>query len=429
MDSPWTELGVRPSTGGGLSVGGGWVESQGPFFHEVLIDNPGTGWKENFIVHTPSQAHLDPRPLLVVFHPFGHTPMNIVRHTRFIQEAWRRGWYLVAPLSASKKHFSSMAAQVNTEVVLNWMLAHFAIDRTRIYGVGFSMGGGMATSFAARHLDPRAPMFAAIVNHTGSVSLKNLYIDDVGSRFFLDWWFNPTPGPKGKATCWNLARSSVFDFDPLDFSVNLSRNLARNLLHMGVRNTRASNDYLLPYLTVHMEELHEHMLQLGAIEGERYSYEVVPFDGHEWDMLNYRATLDWLAQFRLSLPRSGSTLADADGRFFFFDIVQDRANKFTPFRWAVDPEGNHIDFVDTRNLARAVFSLGEVGLDPLRPLTLSLGSMDDTGDQIRIDGYASTPSRVERDGAVTNDWSFDGAIGQVSLWEREGGLHDWTVHP
>ena len=37
------------------------------------------------------------------------------------------------------------------------------------------MGGGAALSYAARHRDPERGAFAAVVNHTGTISLRNTY--------------------------------------------------------------------------------------------------------------------------------------------------------------------------------------------------------------------------------------------------------------
>ena len=68
-----------------------------------------------------------------------------------------------------------------------------SVDRERIYGVGFSMGGGWMTTFASRHVDPSGAMFAALVNHTGSVALRHSYNVSPGGRALFDYIFGGAP--------------------------------------------------------------------------------------------------------------------------------------------------------------------------------------------------------------------------------------------
>jgi len=155
--------------------------------------------------------------MLVIFHRYGVSHWDGFLHTDFYAEGRKRGWHVVGMLGAAQVNFASPESQQNTRVVLDWMLANYNVDRARIYGVGFSMGGGSATSYAARHLDPAGSMFAALVDHTGSVSLQDTYDHERGPNWpfpqcALDVWFGD--GTQGSAERWKPARSSVVHRDP-----------------------------------------------------------------------------------------------------------------------------------------------------------------------------------------------------------------------
>jgi hypothetical protein len=391
----------------------------------VSLGDPGTGWPETFLFHAPAQQ--TPRPMLVAFHSFARSENEIILETRLVQESADRDWYLLAPLSANKRHYSSMPAQLNTEAAIQWMLTHFpGIDRTRIYGIGFSMGGGMVTSYAARHLDPTDHMFAAIVDHTGTVSLKNTWEDEPASRFFLNFWYGEPSGTP--AAYFGMARCSVLDFDGATQVVNADNAMARNLLHMGVRNTRALNDPLA-YLVEQAEVFNGFMISLGAQLGASYDYRVLPSSQHYWNLLNYSVTLNWLSQFSLSLPAQANTLADSDRRYFYFDVVQESAGAFTPFSWSIDVAENRVRVHSTSNLLRIRVDTDMAGLDPALPLSIELGTVDGLPDEVSLSDYPAPPITVERDGIPTSAWTYNALLAELTLQELDGSAHTWVVTP
>jgi poly(3-hydroxybutyrate) depolymerase len=87
-----------------------------------------------------------------------------------------RGWYVVmhdggeTPCAAgSHSTMGNENFQRHTEAVIQNVLCRFDIDKNRVYGYGFSMGGGEVLSYAARHRNPASNhgFFAAVVNHSG----------------------------------------------------------------------------------------------------------------------------------------------------------------------------------------------------------------------------------------------------------------------
>ncbi len=419
--SPFVEVRLLPQARSGSSAAISAAGTIAPRVYEVIV-HPGVGYTETFLFQEVVGA--TPKPLLVAFHKFGNSAYDVLQNTTYFDEARRRGWYCVAPLSASGVHFSSIEGQIGTERALRWVINNFAIDRTRVYGVGFSMGGGAALNYAARHLDPAGVMFAAVANLSGTVSIKNTYVQDPGVQYILDYWFgNNTPG---SATAFAMERSSVISFDAVSLLPETGNDLARNLMHLNTRTVTATGD--MPYLITQNNVLHSRFLALGASPTQHAHY-VYNYPGHSWDAVPERSVCDWLRTQKLVLPNAGSTLADSDERYFYFDVVQDAAGAFTPFTWTVSPLANTVTLGATANLQQITVDLSEAGLSSAAPVIVNLSTADGFADTVRLADWNLLPLNVLRDGIATPLWSFDSVNGVITLAEFDGGNHTWIVQP
>ena len=379
-----------------------------PLVYEVTIQ-PGTGFNERFLVQSTGQV--GPRPLLVVFHKFGVSHYDAYFNTSFFEEARRRGWYAVAPLSSGQSHFSDERSHVDT---------------TRIYAVGFSMGGGAAMNYAARHLDPTGMMIAAVFNQSGILSHEDTYPQSVPSvQQIYDNRFGT--GAPGSASPWLLQRGSVFGFDPFTLTVVPDTDLGRNLLHVATRITRTSGD--VPYLITQNDLFQQHLLSLGA-NPATHVLNLINYPGHSWDAVSETLVCNWLRSHQLALPDAGNTLAHENGRFFDFDIEQDVAGSFTPFQWSVSSASNLLTLSGTSNLARLRLHTLDAGLAPLSPLDLTMATGDGLADTLVLTDYGSVPTQVLRDGVPTAAWSHDPLASELTLFEIDGSTqHAWTIQP
>lgn len=387
---------------------------------QLLFTNTGSGSVELATLQIENVPPNAPAPLLVAFHQFSTSHLDIFANTTFPEEAAARGWYLLAPLSGSQAHFSSLDSQINTEYAIDWVRDHFLVDDERIYGVGFSMGGGGVTNYAARHLDPSRAMFAAIANHTGVVSLAHSYEARPEGRPLFEAVFGGSPAQVPFA----YQRSSVIDLDPINGLLLPGVDLARNLTHVPIYGIYASMDPLV-HLVEQNAALDQHMQSLGA----PYAQTVVDRDTHTWINMNETEACDFLAPHTLTLPTQASTLADHDGRYFHFEVVQEAPDAFTPFDWSVDTGGNRLDLAGTENLAELVVRTLDTGLDPSAPLEVAIGTADGSGDVVILQGYAQAPLQVLRDGLGGASWSWDGGTSSLRLEELDGAGHVWTVLP
>jgi acetyl esterase/lipase len=404
---------LDPQGGGAL---GGGVPAL-PVLFEVSI--PVGGVNELFLFQSTNAA--GPRPLLVVFHKFGVSHYDAAAHTTFFQEAKRRGWYCLAPLGGSQRHFSSIKSQIHTLAALDWAAENFGIDATRLYAVGFSMGGGAALNFAARHLDPRGPMFAAVFNESGIVSHEHTYAQ---TEPIVTAIYDQLFGAGAGALPFPMQRSSLFSFDELTLDVDTATDLARNLLHLSTFTTRTTLD--VPYLSVQNDLFHQHLLDRGA-DLQRHRYAQLDYSGHSWDAVPEKAICDWLRGFTLTLPSAAKTLADRDARYFHFDVEQEVGGAFTPFEWSVDVPQARVSVLETANLRAAGVDLASAGLLSATQLEVVVGTADGQPDQIRLVGWPSAPVTVLRDAMPASSWTFDPLTPQLILTELDGAAHIWTV--
>lgn len=405
------------NTGGAISV---TTNTLAPGLHDLTFTQTGTGWVEDFLLYIPMLPTPNVTPLLTVYHQFSVSHRDVLLNTTFLQEVQNRGWFMLAPKGATDINFSSLVSQANTEFVLRWVLTNYNIDRSRVYGVGFSMGGGNALSHAARHLDPFGPMFAAIVNLTGSLSISDVYVNELGTHWALNFLYGGPPSSQPFA----YSRSSTIEIDQATGFVIPDRSMAWNLSHIPIQTWYAIDDPL-QYLVEQNQMLHAFLSGLGGV----HILNAVPGVEHTWDTLDETQACNFLAQHTLATPNSAYTVADRDGTFFQFDVEQDQAGDFSPFEWSAIPAQNTLIIDKTSNIRRITVDTAPLGLDPNQPMTIILGTADGQPDEIILSGYTQSPMNVTRNGVPNTSWVYDSAMGTLEIHEINTGYHTWVTTP
>lgn len=408
-----------------------WPTPDSPGLWEIRLNALPTGWIERFLLQIPNPPPTGDVPLLVGFHRFGNTMYDITQNTGLAQEAQDRGWLLLAPLGAADINHASLPSQENTEIVLRTVCDYYPVDVTRIYGVGHSMGGGNCLNYAARHVDPREPMFAALINHTGTLSQRHSYEHDCftpaacGNQWLWEFWYGGTPTTNE----FDFLRSSVIDipyepFFPTTPLVDPTTDLARNLTHIPMQTWMAQFDPLSE-LVLQNNAFAAHM----TLRGADHVQVLVPFNNHAWSTLDFTAACDFLAQHTLTLPPSAETLADGNRRYFHFDVVQNSQDQFSPFQWAVDEVLNTCAILGTENIASIGIDTVSANLDtsPGATLTLTLDTSDGLGDVIRISNVTSMPATILRDALPSVSFSYDAVGHELTIQELDGGPHVWGI--
>ncbi len=405
-----------------------------PGAYNVVLRNTGSGYAESFVLQIPSNPPPGPRPMLVAFHRANVSHADAFLWTQFPAECQARGWYFVAPLGGSQRHFSSIVSQINTRRALELVAALYPIDTQRIYGVGFSMGGGAVATYAARHNDASGLRFAALVNHTGTVSISDAFakeFDDndaddgvapsglnLESPDLMEFWNGGTPAQ----VPFSFQRCSTIDLDPLTGLVGSGTDLARNFGRLKVMTVLASGDTNL-YLPQQTQTWAAHLAGLGVDD----TFVTVPFNGHSWDALDAHAACDWMDPIRLTDPTAGNQLADEDGQAVErFHVRQDAGGGFTPFQWNADSVSNRLSVWGTKNLKRLELDATSLGLAYLGTLRWNHAAADGSADEMLFTNVPSAPLGVFRDGQPAS-CVYDAQAQTCLVSEADPAGHQWQL--
>ncbi len=395
-----------------------------PGVYNVILRNTGSGFQEQFLLQPATVAPGTSAPLLILFHGAGTSHYSGLFHTSFFTEAQQRGWHVLAPLGALQNNFGFLPGQINTRLAIAWTLNHLSVDADRVYGVGFSMGGGWALSQAARHLGSDDAHFAAILNHTGSVSLAHTYESDLGARPLLELRYGGTPLEE----TFGYRRCSTIDLDPASGTVGTDTDMVRNLRHVPIRNWMADMDPLT-YLTAQTNALHGHAQAMLALE----SLTVVPASVHSWSTLDPVIACNWLAEHTYTPPAPATlatALIDQDGSYFDFVVQQDAPGAFSKFKWMYEPAtaGNRLKLLETSNMTEIAVDATDLGLEYTGTLELELQVLDMTEDRIVLHGTPSAPVAVLRDG-LPMSWTWFSESKGLTIVEPglDTGSHVWSI--
>ena len=391
---------------------------------EITMNLPGQLWQETFVIGIPQIVQY-PAPVLTLFHGYGEEPRDVIANTPLVADAMARGWIVFIPLGAHKFNYGIEYAQRNIELSFQFLNTRLPIDLDRIYSVGFSMGGGAAASFAARHLDPNGIRFAALVNHTGTTSLRATYHTSNDTGLFespLMFGASPAMNP------FPYLQSSTIDLDPFTGLVDPAGEMASNLTHIPTRHWNANFD---PNQTIidQTVALHERMSMRGADTARS----IVTSSIHSWGTLDSATVLDWLALQSLHTPVPGEvtkTVADRDGRWHDLEIVQAQSGALTPVMWSSQPVSNALYLIEMANIGSIGIDVTEVALDPMQSLIVILQTTDASTPDVVLEGFPSIPSDVKRRGISTSAWTHDAVAQTVTLHESGPmGWAAWTIIP
>lgn len=374
---------------------------------------------EAFTLYAPNLAAGQRAPMLTAFHAYGVSWLGIKQFSELLPEAIQRGWFLVAPwqrntAASANISYASVQSQLHVEAVLEFVLRRYRPDRDRIYGIGFSMGGGNALSYAARHRDRRAGAIAAVVNHTGSVGLANVYANvPSGVQALMEQTFGGTPA----AVPYEYQRSSVIELDAGGALIPGGRHMGINLESVPVQSWYNTHD-LQVYLRGQTVEFDRYLDQLPSSQSDLVTVTTM-LSGcprqHCWDTVDRTAALNWLSTHTLDRsPASGQVLTDCSTRWGRFDVQQAQAGSFTSFAFEVDAPSNTLDLRDPENLVDVTADVWALGLLADQPLAIKLRSSPGQPMVVRLTGWAAVPGVVERNAtAMPADCS---AAGQAFRW-------------
>jgi len=407
---------------GGGQLGGGDGVTLGSLDLLTLFI-PQTGITESYLFYEPFTP-TPPTPLLVHFHAANVSAYDLVFFTDFLDEAEARQWYVLAPFqlvptAPVTNSYSSLPSQFHVEEVLLWALgAHPNIDLDRIYGYGFSMGGGNALNFAARHLDRARGTFAALVNHTGTLCLTDEYINALSPSVVqpvLEARFGGTPA----TARYSYQRSSVLDLDNSSELVLGGAHVGVNLAHVPLQSWVAVDDP-----QAHLVRQARRFYELMAlVPGARHELFERPGNSHRWDTLDEFLVCEWFAAQSLTVPRRGELRVDRSAKFHALEVTVASTERLA--RLFHDARAERFSLTQTDNVVEVRVNAAEGGLDPARvPFEVLVDSAAGAPARVVITGFTRTPAGVTRDGAsTTTGFVYDAGSQTLTVEESAAGTH------
>ena len=390
----------------------------------------GTGIDETFVVMEPCGFNLagPDLPLIVMLNGFCLGTTAIFNGiTQIPDEANVRGWLVLAITQGGdaylKKSYGIHKTQANVEFAIDHVIQNYPVDEDRIYGAGWSAGGGAITSYAARHLDPGKPMFAAVATDAGTYELIDTYnnvTSDVQTFMASGLMFEGTPtgAPFGYLRTNTLTYTGAMAYD-----AELSQ--LGNLVHTPILHVYSTDDPIT-YLPAQNVLFASTLASLGG------TVTSIPFSGlfepHSWDLLDPVSTLDFFAQHTVDrAPSSFDVLADRDAVYYWADVTQRVGAAFSPVSCDVDAVENRVDATGLENVAALALSPPATELDPTVDFVLHVVTADSGTTSITVEGVSSAPTYVLDGNSVFESWSFDGPSSSITFDLDGPGGHTLTV--
>ncbi len=325
---------------------------------------PQTGWVQLPIGYLDDQT--TPRPLLVACHWWGATGQMVLFD--YAEEANRRGWLLVAPdmgnlATGVFRYTPSLAVQRDVIDAVDYMQARYPVDARRVYIVGKSMGGGFATTVAAKYPD----VFAGVVCNEGPSRWDDWYYESRAERQ-AKLYSDVGADPRGNPFAYQ-ARSSFY--------------LARNLRHVPLAITYPLSDTVVP--PHHATDLYQEVLRWGADPGGLAIYPFPGVHGDEPTTFGVGESLEWLGRHTLDEnPHDISLITDEGKRYYWLTVEKADAARWMEVAGHYDAAARRIEITtvvsDTQPVAIRV-DLGRLGLDQYALYSVADTNLD-TGDCI-----------------------------------------------
>ncbi len=182
---------------------------------EFTYKNSFDGTEQKAVAYIPDTVKkTEPRPLLVIAHFMGGNRFT-GKNGGYYPECDSRGWLMVCPelhghRTPGQTSCASLEAQHDIIDSIAWMKTRCAVDSSRVYIVGRSMGGMLGALMAAKYPD----VFAGVVAGQGIYDLKL-------------WWETTTPGLRANVDkeCLPYSAATRFDYKRRS-TVTFARNLA-----------------------------------------------------------------------------------------------------------------------------------------------------------------------------------------------------------
>lgn len=382
----------------------------------------GTGFFERIQVMTPcGYDSQGPKvPLVFVWNGWGLSAMSFFNGMSDIpDEANLRGWLVCVVTGLDDKAFGAPKPQKNVETALQYVVDNYQVDEDRIYGVGWSAGGGAIAGFAARNLDPARPMIAALATNAGGYDLNNTYSQENATTQAIMQNPNVFAGPPIPPFLFNYLQSMTEYYDGMQVPPFVeSFSQARNLVHLPIYHVFSSDDPLT-YLIGQNVKFRDYLVAKGAnITSTTFSGLQDP---HDWSLLDAKTTLDFLQAYTVDRdPTDFEVNAFADKSFYWAQLFRRTTGEFGEIHASVSTTANAIDLVGVKNLQAIVASPPAAQFDANAPFTLTLATADTGLTTVGFTNVTTPPTYVLRGTSLHKQWFFNASQQRLGIFDIPG---------
>ncbi|MHC4893895.1 MAG: alpha/beta hydrolase family protein [Planctomycetota bacterium] len=393
---------------------------------EVMVDAPLSGHptlQETFLLQLPANWGSKPveeRALVIGFHPFSISHKSPFVGSTLPTECARRGWMLLSPLGLSQANFASVASQDSLDQILTLVNGILQFDRSRVYTVGFSMGGANALSYAMRKQDPDGLRVAGVVCHTGTMDV----MADVAS-------LDPVTG----GFVYPLFGGSTPDQDPFEY-LRVTPSRMQGLNTVVATDAPVWNLVDVPiYFHVNLMDPNVDLVQhtrsveqfLSANGFETTIDQVVAGVTHKWKTMNMTAALDFIAD-DVAPPAAPETatvfeiFADLETTYRYTEVLELDPGVRGRYRISLPVAGNNtLGIQEISGVRKLAVEIGPTGLDTQALMRLSTWTTDGQSTELSLIGVPSAPTTILVNGLPPAASSYDAATETLTLEPNASG--------
>lgn len=368
----------------------------------------------------------DSGALVIAFHSYSHTEKEIFLNTQIAQLCAQRGWMMVAPYGLVDTHYGNVESQTSLDAVLETVGKYFKYDPKRVYTVGFSMGGGAATSYAMRKQDKDGLRVAGVINHTGTMDLVDVYnTGNLATKLMLADvdHFHGAPTTEDGAFPYERVSPAVFNTSMLELDKMPIRNLGHLAMYTYVNLNDPLNHLVLDNLAVGNELLAQGV-NLQLVSNSQAAI-------HDWSTMDMNAAFNWVDRSPLALdPNDAWFNADQESNYLFTEVRKKTDLRSALYRVEVDTFRNLMTVKKTKHIDELVMKVRDMGLTVKARLFVQWSTVDSATDSLIFTDYRVPPRAVTAGGSAYANWTHDPIEGELTIVTPAGqSLTTFIVTP
>lgn len=342
-------------------------------------------------------------PMVIAYHGYGASAGSVHAQSTLDEEASARGWFYMAPTGMDDKLFGPPISQQNVSAAIHWMLDNYNIDPDRLYMVGFSMGGGVVSNFAARRRDPDGLMIAALGVVSGSCDWEQTYhTGTAGLKALMENQYNFGASPFDEPFRYHQASDLRFlpsTYPPPPGTLHLPFSMATNLGSIPTYVVWDVDD-TLPEVTAQGPHFVSTLQDKGTeLDFHTVSGTVNPANGepatHSWAVLDEADLFDFFEGKVVDrTPVTFSAKLDIGADVSWLHLAQRFLEVFSTVDGTVDAGAGSLAVEEVSNATFIRVDLGVAGLPGPGPFDVSVSTATVGSFHLQLTGSEDPPAYV-----------------------------------